>query len=168
MWAAGLMEGQTLNECEKPGAYDPLVAKHPGETCYEFAIHDVSAPGDTTPFNVPQQETYHEFYYDVPWNPGDQMTSFGGRFNNLEVLHHYLVFASNAGGKSNGQVDKNVLGTTLGSNATLISGWAVGGCRIEYPEHFGKEFLLQGQPVGLGPIVGGQERGSGSLWGGGR
>lgn len=133
-------DGEALieNECLRPGAYDPLVAR-PGETCYEFRVHGQSGVGDTSKFNIPTGESYHEWYYEVPWAPTDVMSRFGADFDNLEVLHHYLMFASNTAGKVPGQLDQNVTGTTLFTNSTLIGGWAVGGCSMEMPEDVGGE-----------------------------
>ncbi len=120
--------GGTIDNCTKPGAFDPLVAEG-AETCYEFPVH---APGGTGPFTVPTNESYHEWYYAVPWGPNDVWTRYGADFDNLEVLHHYLAFTSSAA-RAPGDVVTNVLGTTLGTSATLIGGWAVGGCRTENP-----------------------------------
>ena len=127
-------EGGTIDNCKKPGAFDPLVAEG-DETCYEFDVH---APGGSGAFNVPTNETYHEWYYAVPWPAGSVWTRYGADFDNLQVLHHYLIFTSSAA-RAPGDVAQNVLGTTLGTSATLIGGWAVGGCRTELPEDVGGE-----------------------------
>jgi hypothetical protein len=129
--------GLTIDSCKRPGAYTdgkptPLVAG-PGETCYEFQVH---APRGTGPFTVPTGESYHEWYYAVPWSPGDVWTQYGADFDNLQVLHHFLAFTSGAA-RSPGDVATNVTGTTLGTNATLIGGWAVGGCNTELAEDVG-------------------------------
>lgn len=122
----------TIDNCTKPGAFDSLQAL-PGETCHEFPVH---APGGSGAFSVPANETYHEWYYAVPWGPTDVWTRFGADFDNLPVLHHYLVFTSSAG-RQPGAVATNVTGTTLGTNATLIGGWAVGGCNTIMPDGVG-------------------------------
>ena len=64
------------------------------------------------------------------------MTRFGADFDNEDVLHHYLFFSTHAL-TAPGTVVKNVLGTTLFTDARLIAGWAVGGCGQEYPEEVG-------------------------------
>jgi len=129
---ASVGPGGTIDVCSKPGAYDPLVAE-PGETCYEFPVH---APNSDGPFTVPNGESYHEWYYAVPWGPNDVWTRYGADFDNLPVLHHYLIFTSQAG-RSPGDVAQNVAGTTLGTSATLIGGWAVGGCSTRMPDDVG-------------------------------
>ena len=100
-----------------------LVAEE-GETCWEFLTHDRSSPSDTTKFQVPNDESYSQLYYDIPWPEGHLSTRFGSDFDNLKVLHHWLMFASSAATPA-GTVSKNVTGTTIGENTELIAGWAV-------------------------------------------
>ena len=123
------------SECAGEDAYVPLTAL-PGETCYEFPVHGVSSPTDTTKFSVQPGESYHEFIYDVPWPAGTTATRFGADFDNLQVLHHWLAFDYTTT-QPHGTVNRNVLGTTLGANANLIGGWAVGGCNFVLPEDMG-------------------------------
>jgi hypothetical protein len=125
------------SECDLPGAFDPLVADTAaGETCWDFLTHDRSSPTDTSPFQVPIDESYSQLYYDIPWPEGHVSTRFGSDFDNLQVLHHWLLFASSSSNPA-GTVAKNVTGTTLGENTELIAGWAVGGCTTTYPEDVG-------------------------------
>jgi hypothetical protein len=125
------------SECDAPGAFDPLVADTAaGETCWEFLTHDRSSPSDTTKFQVPNDESYSQLYYDIPWPEDHVSTRFGSDFDNLQVLHHWLMFASSAGLPA-GTVSKNVTGTTIGENTELIAGWAVGGCTTTYPKDVG-------------------------------
>jgi hypothetical protein len=125
-------EAGVIDNCSLPGAFDPLVAQGQ-ETCYEFPVH---APGSDGPFTISTGESYHEWYYSVPWGPDDVWTRYGADFDNLAVLHHFLMFTSDAS-NAPGSVSQNVTGTTIGTNATLIGGWAVGGCRTEMPEGVG-------------------------------
>jgi hypothetical protein len=126
----------TINECEdSTEAFEPLVARD-GETCYEFLTHGASSPTDTSKFSVPPGESYNQFYYDVPWPAGTVATRFGADFDNLTVLHHWLGFASRASTPA-GTVSRDVTGTTLGENAELVGGWAVGGCNVEFPADMG-------------------------------
>ena len=121
--------------CDRPGGRDPLVARA-GETCYEFLTHGANGESDTSPFTVGLNESYSEIHYTIPWKQGDLMTRFGADFDNLPVLHHYLLFHSHAGAAP-GSIVKNVSGTTIGTEARLIAGWAVGGCGQEYPPEVG-------------------------------
>ena len=121
--------------CDRPGGRDPLVARA-GETCYEFLTHGATGVSDTSKFSIPLNETYNELYYSIPWKAGDQMTRFGADFDNLPVLHHYLLFHSHAA-DAVGTVKRNVSGTTIGTEARLIAGWAIGGCGQEYPAEVG-------------------------------
>jgi hypothetical protein len=124
-----------VSQCDVAGAFEPLVARD-GETCYEFKTHGQSSPTDTTEFSIPLDESYSQFYFNVPWPAGSVATRFGSRFDNLQVLHHWLAFSSISGNPA-GTVARNVTGTTLGENAELIAGWAVGGCTTEYPNDVG-------------------------------
>jgi hypothetical protein len=124
------------NQCEDIAeAFEPLVARD-GETCYEFLTHGVSSATDTSKFSVPVNETYNQFYYAIPWPAGTVATRFGARFDNLQVLHHWLGFTSTSS-NAPGTVARNVTGTTLGENSELVGGWAVGGCNVEFPENMG-------------------------------
>jgi hypothetical protein len=123
------------SECEGEDTFAPLVAMD-GETCWEFKVHGQSGANDETKFSVPVDETYSQFYYNVPWPAGSLATRFGSRFDNLKVLHHWLAFKSSAS-SPHGTVSRNVLGSTFGENAELIAGWAVGGCTTTYPADVG-------------------------------
>ena len=138
--AQPLDEGRTMgtgdgSSCDVAGAFKPLVAKE-GETCWEFQTHGASAPNDTTKFEIQGGESYNQFYYDVPWPAGSLATRFGANFDNLKVLHHYLVFSSRVNTAA-GTVARNVTGTTLGENSELLAGWAIGGCTTTYPSDVG-------------------------------
>ena len=127
---------ETIDSCKKPHAFDPpRTVAGPEETCYDF---QVTARGGNGKFTVPTNESYHEWYYAVPWPAGHVWTRYGADFDNLEVLHHYLVFTSNAA-QSPGSLVTNVTGTTLGTGATLIGGWAVGGCSTSLTPEAGGE-----------------------------
>jgi hypothetical protein len=128
--------GEPGNECEVKDAYEPLVARD-GETCYEFATHGQSSPGDRSKFDVPLDESYNQFYFDVPWEPGAMSTRFGGDYDNVAVLHHWLMFTQGISTPA-GTVSPNVTGTTLlDGGAELIAGWAIGGCSTTYPKDVG-------------------------------
>jgi hypothetical protein len=125
-------------QCDQPGAKDPLVA-HPeeNETCWEFQTHGQSSPGDTSKFTIPVDESYNQFYFDVPWEPGAMSTRFGQNLDNVAVLHHWLMFTQGIS-TPGGTVSPNVTGTTLlDGGAELIAGWAIGGCSTTYPKDVG-------------------------------
>jgi hypothetical protein len=126
----------TTSQCDLPGARDPLVAREEGEVCYNFQAHGQSSPDDTSKFDVPLDESYNQFYYAVPWPAGSVATRFGSDFDNEPVLHHWLMFSSISPNPP-GTVATNVTGTTLGENAELLAGWAVGGCTTDYGPDIG-------------------------------
>ncbi|MDH5673755.1 MAG: hypothetical protein OEZ06_16485 [Myxococcales bacterium] len=135
--------GPLQDECGGADAYEPLVAL-PGETCYDFRVHGISSPTDTSKFNVAPGESYHEFIYDVPWPAGSAGTRFGADFDNLQVLHHWLAFGYTTT-QPGGTVNVNVTGTTLFANAKLIGGWAVGGCNFITPDDMAIELPPSGK-----------------------
>lgn len=122
-------------QCDDPKSFDPLVAK-PGETCWEFQTHGVSSATDKSKFTIPVDESYNQFYFDVPWPAGSLETRFGTKFDNKKVLHHWLMFTQ-AAPTAAGTVSPNVTGTTLFEGAELIAGWAIGGCSTTYPDDVG-------------------------------
>lgn len=129
---------RAINRCTGDGAaeaFQPLTPRD-GEVCYEFVAHGISSPSDTSKFSVPIDESYNQFYYEIPWPAGTVATRFGARFDNLQVLHHWLGFTSTSANPP-GTVAANVTGTTLGESSELVGGWAVGGCNTEFPEDVG-------------------------------
>jgi hypothetical protein len=116
----------------------PLVANEAeGETCWNFQTHGQSSPGDTSKFTIPPDESYNQFYFDVPWPAGSVSTRFGQDLDNVAVLHHWLMFTQGVPTAA-GTVSPNVTGTTLlDGGAELIAGWAIGGCSTTYPSDVG-------------------------------
>ncbi len=104
----------------------------PGETCYELQNHDLMTPGDKTPYVVSTGEHYEQFYFKVPWPAGSSATRFGAKFDNLAVLHHWLLFTSSKSVSLDG-THETVIGTQLGDSSQLLAGWAVGGDDVTMP-----------------------------------
>ena len=124
------------SECAAdPSLFEKLIAKD-GEVCYDFRTHGVSSPTDTSKFTVPVNESYNQFYFNVPWPAGSVQTRAGADFDNLKVLHHWLGFTSTSA-NPHGTVSLNVTGTTLGESSELWGGWAVGGCAVVSPPDVG-------------------------------
>jgi hypothetical protein len=120
-----------MDQCLAADAFKPLVPRD-GERCYEFQMHD----GDgTSKFMVPMDESYNEFFFDIPWGADEVATRYGAILDNVEVLHHWLGFTTTDG--TAGRVDRLVSGTQLGESATLFGGWASGGCNVEFPPNMG-------------------------------
>jgi hypothetical protein len=136
--AGGIEGGPAMieDQCKNPGAFEPLVPETAEEKCYDFATHGQFGTTDTSKFTVITGESYNQFYYEIPWEPGSVATRFGQKFDNKEVLHHWLAFAQQFG-MTPGTVEPNVLGTTLFTDAELIAGWAVGGCTQRFPDDVG-------------------------------
>lgn len=124
------------DQCDEPGAFDPLVSESADETCYDFRVHGRTGTTDSSKFSVINGESYNQFYYAIPWAPGSVSTRFGNNFDNKTVLHHWLMFAQQLG-QTPGTVEPNVTGTTLFTDAELVAGWAVGGCTTRYPADVG-------------------------------
>jgi hypothetical protein len=114
-----------------------LVAK-PGETCYDLPTHGGQTPGDKTVYSVVPGEHYEQFYFKTPWPAGVVATRFGAKFDNIKVLHHWLLFTSAKSVSMDG-THETTAGTQLGDTAQLIGGWAVGGKNVEFPADMGFE-----------------------------
>jgi hypothetical protein len=131
----GTMDGEDL--CEAADALEPLVPRD-GEVCYEFAAHGGQALPDTTKYPVPPGEHYQMFYFDIPWDAPVQGTRFGANYDRIDMQHHWLLLALPA---------LNPAGSHRPSPATLIvegggsllAGWSVGGCNVEFPPDVGLE-----------------------------
>jgi hypothetical protein len=115
----------------------------PGETCYNLPVHNGQTVGDMTPYDVSTGEHYEQFYFKVPWTDNEVMTRFGGKMDNLAVVHHWLLFTSNQADSKVG-THETTIGTTLGDSSQLIAGWAVGGDNVTFPSNTGLELTSQG------------------------
>lgn len=119
------------------------ITPDPGETCYELTTHGGQSEGDTSKFDVRAGEFYEQFYFRVPWTQDEVMTRFGAKYDNLKVLHHWLLFTSSMGPNKIG-THESVSGSTIGDTAQLIAGWAVGGDHVEFPKDTGLELTTTG------------------------
>jgi hypothetical protein len=126
---------------EKPAgmvySMEPLVARPElGEICYDLLSHGGQTLGDTTKYTVKTGENYEQFYYNVPWKAGEVGARFGAKFDNIKVLHHWLLFTTGLARTPGSH--ETVIGTQLGDpNAQLIGGWAIGGSSVTFPEDVG-------------------------------
>jgi hypothetical protein len=113
------------------------------ETCYDFTSHNGQTKDDKTPYSVRTGEHYEQFYFKVPWGADKVMTRFGGKFDNLSVLHHWLLFTSARPASAEGTHETSS-GSTIGDSSELIGGWAVGGDNVEFPDDMGLELPADG------------------------
>jgi hypothetical protein len=150
--AGALPSANTESDCDVASAaasvHDAAYFKNgltpkPGETCYEFKTHGGQTVDDDTPYAVSAGEHYEQFYFNVPWTGNEVITRFGAKYDNLKVLHHWLLFTSSmAAGKVG--THETTIGTTLGDSSQLIAGWAVGGDHVEFPADTGLELTASG------------------------
>jgi hypothetical protein len=118
------------------------VTAGPGETCYEFVNHDGQTPDDETKYSVSAGEHYEEFLFKVPWGPGMVATKFASKLDNIKVAHHWLFYSTD---KTSGEgTHTTTIGTVLGSGATLLAGWAVGGDNVIFPADMGLDLPASG------------------------
>jgi hypothetical protein len=115
----------------------------PGEKCYDLPVHGGQTEGDTTTYPVATGEHYEQFYFKVPWTADEVMTRYGGKFDNLKVVHHWLLFTSSKAASKVG-THETTIGTTLGDSSQLIAGWAVGGDNVTFPSDVGLELTTTG------------------------
>jgi len=123
--------------------YKNGLTPEPGETCYEFQVHGTQTPGDKTAYPVRTGEHYEQFYVKVPWGSGKVMTRFGSKFDNLKVVHHWLLFTTNRPVSQDG-AHETVAGTTIGDDSQMLAGWAVGGDHVSFPSDTGLELPESG------------------------
>jgi hypothetical protein len=131
----------------KDGSTGPLVAG-PGETCYEFKVHQSTTSVDAEPYNVVGGEHYEQFYYKVPWPKDTVATAYGTRMDNAKVLHHWLLFSTSEN-EVEGFHKTAPLPTLIGNNPILLAGWAVGGPNLVAPEDVGFELPDPGAQINV-------------------
>jgi hypothetical protein len=125
------------------GSSGPIVPG-PGTTCYEFKTHQSTTSVDDVPYDVgPPGEHYEQFYFKVPWPTGVVATRFGAKFDDVAVLHHWLLFTTSKPASQDGTHETTV-GTQLGDTAQLLGGWAVGGSNVEFPPDMGLQLPASG------------------------
>ncbi|MET0391417.1 MAG: hypothetical protein ABW321_35915 [Polyangiales bacterium] len=114
-----------------------------GETCYDLPAHQAQTADDAEPYSVRTGEHYEQFYFKVPWGPDTVMTRFGTKFDNIQVVHHWLLFTTARPESAHG-THETTIGTTIGDESELIGGWAVGGDHVVFPENMGLELPASG------------------------
>lgn len=155
--AGGAIAGEAADEncsaeLDPPGTTtpreDPRMGLVPleGETCYEFPNHQEQVEGDTTPYVVRSGEHYEQFFFKAPWPEGVVASRFGGRFDNVSVLHHWLLLTSVRPLTMAGTREDSI-GTQLGEGGQLVAGWAVGGNSFIAPPDVGLELPKPGTLV---------------------
>jgi hypothetical protein len=72
----------------------------------------------------------------VPWPAGSVATRIGVQLGAHDVAVHAWLFDATSVGE-HGQVNRNVTGTLLGSDASLIAPWSAGECSYEPPSNIG-------------------------------
>ena len=127
--------------------FDPLVPL-PGETCYDFPVHAGQTLADKTEYPVKVGEHYVQFYFAAPWPTGTLGTRYGGKYDNKEVIHHWLLFGSSEFDAA-GTWREAPLPTLLGVNAQLLGGWAVGGANMVMPDDVGFELPPNGATLNI-------------------
>jgi hypothetical protein len=131
----------------KDGARGRLVPG-PGETCYDFKVHGSQDKVDDSKFMQPAGESYEQFYYNVPW-PADQLaTSYATIGDNVQILHHWLMFSTNESQQEGAHITAP-LPTLIGTDPVLLAGWAVGGPNLVMPSDVGMELPNPGRTMNV-------------------
>jgi len=134
-----------------PGSKDGTIGRleaGPGETCYEFKVHQSTTEVDDEPFGIPMGEQYEQFYYNVPWPADTVATAYATIPDNASVLHHWLLFATNEL-QAEGAHITAPLPTLIGTDPQLLTGWAVGGPNLEMPDDVGMELPNPGRTINV-------------------
>lgn len=114
-----------------------------GEVCYDLPVHGGQTEDDTTKYDVTEGEHYAEWYYSVPWGAGEVASRFGAKFDNEQVLHHWLLYTDDSGQPPGSH--HVVQGNTSG--AQLLAGWGAGGNDVEMPDDVGLELPAPGTMI---------------------
>jgi hypothetical protein len=121
----------------------------PGETCYEFKVHNSTTTVDAMPYDVgPDGEHYEQFYYKTPWPANSVATAYSTRMDNKAVLHHWLLFSTDEA-EAEGFHKTAPLPTLIGTNPVLLAGWAVGGPNLVAPKDVGFELPNPGKQINV-------------------
>jgi hypothetical protein len=134
-------------EGNKDGSSGPLVPG-PGETCYEFKVHQSTTMVDDVKYDVGDGEHYEQFYYQVPWPADTVAFAYSTRADNAKVLHHWLLF-STIENEVEGYHKTAPLPTLIGTNPVLLAGWAVGGPNLVAPDDVGLELPEPGGQINV-------------------
>jgi hypothetical protein len=134
-------------EGNKDGSSGPLVPG-PGETCYEFKVHQSTTMVDDVKYDVGDGEHYEQFYYKVPWPADTVAFAYSTRADNAKVLHHWLLF-STIENEVEGYHKTAPLPTLIGTNPVLLAGWAVGGPNLVAPDDVGLELPEPGGQINV-------------------
>jgi hypothetical protein len=106
------------------------------DNCYEIRAH---ANGNWDQPLMVSGENYGTFYFDAPWPDNAQGVYFETLADTeaeLNVLHHWLIYADEAGNSPDGQVNYPGFGTHP-TSPTLIAGWAPGADNNDIPTDVG-------------------------------
>lgn len=144
---AGAIGESDAGDCDpgKPSTRSSSVGlkPRPGETCYDFQSHESMKPGDTTPYVVNSGEHYEQFYFKVPWPEDSVATRFGGKLDEIQVLHHWLLFSTGRSETLDGTHEAST-GSQLGDDSHVLAGWALGGDDIEFAPDMGMQLPSSG------------------------
>lgn len=120
----------------------------PGETCYEFKVHQSTTSVDAVKYDVIAGEHYEQFYYAVPWPKDTVATAYATRMDNGKVLHHWLLFSTQEK-EVEGFHKTAPLPTLIGTSPVLLAGWAVGGPNLVAPKDVGFELPDPGAQINV-------------------
>jgi hypothetical protein len=125
---------------KEPPGNAPLGPDAPSaEYCFNIVAHgkaNTPLSQDTTPFNVPASEFYHEFDYKVPYTKAMVALSTKPIIDNNKVLHHWLFFHIQSDTGTDG-ASMDEIGLQIGKE--MITGWAPGGDPLDMPPGVGLE-----------------------------
>jgi hypothetical protein len=124
---------------EPPGSMPVGPDAKDAEFCFNLVAHGTQKPlaQDSMPFQVPANEFYHKFQFQVPYSTNLVGLSTKPIIDNASVLHHWLLFHVLSDTGQDGQHADELVGIQTGSE--LLSGWAPGGNPPALPPGVGQE-----------------------------
>ncbi|HEX3595962.1 MAG TPA: hypothetical protein VHU80_12710 [Polyangiaceae bacterium] len=117
---------------------------------FEFTAHNNTGADDKTPYQVPSNTNndgnqYTCFYFDPPYKDGAEGLWFYPILQNTAVLHHWLLYATDAKTHDSGTLAPC---QAVEPGAYLIAGWAPGASPSQLPPDVGLQ-LPSGSNAGF-------------------
>jgi hypothetical protein len=121
------------------GGYDGPAGPADCQETFELTAHGGMGADDKTPFPVPSNSAntgnqYTCFYFDPPYKPDSQGLWFYPIIKNTSVLHHWLLYATDAKTHESGT---SAPCSAIEVGSYLVAGWAPGAPPTQLPADVG-------------------------------
>jgi hypothetical protein len=136
---SGGSAGTSVGGTAGTGGYTGPTGPADCQETFELTAHGGMGDTDKTPFNVPSNAAnagnqYTCFYFDPPYKPDSQGLWFYPIIKNTSVLHHWLLYATDAKTHPSGT---SAPCSAIEVGAYLVAGWAPGAPPTQLPPDVG-------------------------------